>query len=126
MDINNVVLIGRATKDPVMSYTTSQTAVAKFNLAVQRYPVGADFPSIVAFGKLAETIEKYVHKGDKIGIVGKVQTSSYESEGKKVYTTNIVADKMEFLNSKSDNAPSESDNPSDGFEKLIEDIPFED
>ena len=123
MNINNVVLTGRTTKDPIISYTPNQTAVAKFNLAVQRQTKTneADFPSIVAFGKLAETIEKYVHKGDKIGIVGRVQTSNYEKNGEKIYTTNIVADRIEFLNSKGE----QTDAPTDGFSKLTEeDIPF--
>ena len=123
--MNTVVLVGRTTKDPSISYTPSQTAVAKFNLAVRRDRAeGADFPSITAFGKLAETIEKYVHKGDKIGVMGHIQTSSYEKDGQKIYTTDVIAEKIEFLNSKSDTQEA-PESPHDGFNKLTnEDIPF--
>ena len=125
--MNIIAIVGRVTRDPMVSYTTSQTAVAKFNIAVQRPQKnsGADYPNCTAFGKVAETIEKYVHKGDKIGIQGHIQTSSYESDGKKVYTTEIIVDRVEFLNSREDREEVEA--PTDGFSKLTaEDIPFED
>ena len=127
--MNIVAITGRATKDPITSYTTSQTAVVKFNLAVQRpmKGTGADFPSIVAFGKTAENIEKYVHKGDMVGITGHIQTSTYEKNGEKVYSTDVVVDRIDFLNSKANTDSPTDDNPTDGFSKLTnEDIPFED
>lgn len=128
--MNAVSLVGRVTKDPMISCTSSQMCVAKFNLAINRQTKGADFPSIVAFGKMAETIEKYVHKGDRLGIVGHIQTSNYESEGRKIYTTDVVVERLEFFNSKTEASPEDvpaNEEQISGFEKLTgEDIPFED
>ena len=124
--MNVVALVGRLTKDPIITYTSSQTAVAKFYLAVQR-PVkaqGADFPSIAAFGKTAENIEKYVHKGDRVGVVGHIQTSSYDKDGTRYYSTDIITDKIEFLNERGEKVAEITE---EGFNKLTdEDIPFED
>jgi single-strand DNA-binding protein len=80
-----------------------------------------------SFGKTGELIEKYVAKGDRIGLVGRVQTGSYEKDGKKVYVTNIIGERVEFLNNKNEN--NESNEPvaeeHPGFSKLTEeDIPF--
>lgn len=133
--MNTVQLIGRLTRDPQISYTAqAQTAVARFTLAIDRgkdkngEDRGADFPSCIAFGKTAELIDKYVHKGDRIGLMGRVQTGSYEKDGQKVYTTDIVADRIEFLTDKKNTAGSDdvpSADPHDGFSRLTdEDIPF--
>lgn len=100
--MNNVVLIGRMTKDPELRYIPqSETAVANFTLAVDR-PISkekaADFIRIVAFGKTAELCEKYLSKGRLVGIIGAIHTGSYEDkDGKKVYTTEVYADRVEFL-----------------------------
>lgn len=106
--MNNVVLVGRLTRDPEVRYTSgTQMAVARFTVAVDR-PVGAgkerqaDFISTVAFGKTAEFIERFFTKGRMIGIQGRIQTGSYEKDGKKVYTTDVVADRVEFVGSKSE------------------------
>ena len=123
--MNSVSLIGSVTQDPSRTRTTTETTVAKFNLAVQRAQrnMGADFPSCTAFGKVGELIETYVHKGDRIGITGHIQTSSFETDGRKVYTTEVIVDRVEFLNSKEEK-PEEA---TDGFAKITEeDIPFED
>ena len=106
--MNTVALVGRVTKDPTISHTSSNTAVAKFNLAINR-PTGkgADFPSVTAFGKVAELCEKYVHKGDRIAVNGRIQTSNYETDGRKVYTTDVIVERLEFLNNKGENAPAE-------------------
>ena len=107
--MNNVVLIGRLTRDPEVRYTPStQMAVARFTLAIDR-PVGqgkerqSDFPSIVAFGKTAELVERFVRKGQQVAVQGRIQTGSYtKQDGTKVSTTDVVADRVEFLGSRSD------------------------
>ena len=102
--MNSVILIGRLTRDPELRYTSgSQMAVAKFSLAVDR-PVRsgkereADFPRITVFGKQAENCERYLSKGRMVGIQGRLQTGSYQDkDGKTVYTTDVIADRVEFL-----------------------------
>lgn len=142
--MNSVSLIGRITKDPEVKYTSSQMAVARFTLAINR-PIKdkdgntqADFPSIIAFGKTAENMERYVSKGMLIGVTGRIQTGSYEKDGKTVYTTDVVADRVEFLSQKAQNQPADQNNssgggnthrdaenaPMDGFSVLQEEIPF--
>lgn len=102
--MNTVVLMGRSTKDPDIRQTTGEKpmTVARFNLAVDRRGKdnGADFINMVAFGKTAEIVEKYVTKGKKIVVRGHIQTGSYEKDGKKVYTTDVVAEEVEFAESK--------------------------
>lgn len=107
--MNSVILTGNLTKDVELKYTVSDnpTAVCKFQIAVnegygdnQR----VDYPSIVVFGKQAENCERFLHKGSKVAVSGRIQTGSYENrEGKKVYTTEVIAEKVEFLGSKQDN-----------------------
>lgn len=99
--MNTVTLIGRLTADPEVGYTQSQKAVCKFTLAVDRAKEGADFIRIVAWDRQAENIGKYMHKGSKIAVNGRIQTGSYKDrEGKTVYTTDVVAINTEFLDSK--------------------------
>jgi single-strand DNA-binding protein len=100
--MNSVVLIGRLTKDPEVRYIPeSQKAVATFTLAVDR-PYAkektADFIRIKVFGKTAENCERYLVKGRLVGIQGRIQTGSFKNkEGDTVYTTDVVADRVEFL-----------------------------
>ncbi len=102
--MNSVILIGRLTRDPELRYTSgSQMAVAKFSIAVDR-PTRqgkereADFPRITVFGKQAENCERYLAKGRMVGIQGRLQTGSYQDkDGKTVYTTDVIADRVEFL-----------------------------
>lgn len=100
--MNNVVLIGRLTKDPELRYIPeSQNAVATFTLAVDR-PFAkdkqADFIRITVFGKQAENCERFLAKGRLAGIQGRIQTGSFKNkEGATVYTTDVVADRVEFL-----------------------------
>ena len=105
--MNKVTLIGRLTKDPEIRYSAgSQTAVARFSLAIDRgkkangEDAGTDFPNIVAFGKTAELVEKYVVKVQQLAVEGRIQTGSYERDGVKRYTTDIVAERVEFLGKK--------------------------
>lgn len=126
--MNSVTLTGRLTRDPQIRYAAqSQMAVANFTLAVDRARAkegqdrDADFPDIVAFGKTAEIIEKYAAKGSQIGVSGRLQTRTYEKDGRKVYVTEVVAERVELLGRKPDD-PQQSAPPG-GFEKL-EDDPF--
>lgn len=106
--MNNVSLVGRIARDPEVRYTPSQVAVARFTVACNRPftkegEQSADFISCVAFGKVAEFIERYFTKGMPIGITGRIQTGSYtDQSGNKVYTTNVVADRVEFVGNKQD------------------------
>lgn len=104
--MNKIILVGRLTKDPELSATQNSSYV-RFNLAVDRRfkrdgdKVTADFPSCIAWGKTAEFIDKYFHKGMKLGLVGRIQTGSYTNrDGQKVYTTDVVAEEVEFVESK--------------------------
>lgn len=114
--MNSVNLIGRLTRDPDLRYTSgNQTAVARFSVAIDRgkdrngEDRGADFPNIIVFGKTAENCSSYLAKGSRVGIVGRIQTGSYVNrDGQKVYTTEVVADRVEFLESKrQQQAPSQ-------------------
>ena len=102
--MNSVMLIGRLTRDQEVRYTSgSQMAVANFTLAIDR-PVRqgeerkADFPRVVVFGRQAETCEKYLAKGRLVAVEGRIQTGSYQNRnGDTVYTTDVVASRVEFL-----------------------------
>lgn len=101
--MNSVVLIGRLTKDPEVRVSQDGGAIARYSLAVDRRKKdsGADFISCVAFGKGAEFAEKYLKKGTKIGVTGRIQTGSYTNkDGQKVYTTDVIVDTHEFVESK--------------------------
>ena len=128
--MNKVVSIGRLTDEPKASETTNGKKIVRFNLALDRIGEGADFPSYIAWEKRAELIEKYCHKGQKIGIVGRIQTGSYEGKNGKVYTTDIVVEEIEFCEKKANDgsAGQPKENPSDEFMKIPEgvenEIPF--
>ena len=137
--MNKVVIIGRFTRDPEIKYTTGEnaTATARFSLAVNRRfknkegNYDADFINCVAFGKTAEFIEKYFTKGMAIGITGRIQTGNYTNkEGQKVYTTDVVVEETEFVESKnkgtSDNVPNNNANSNSDFEEVIseDEMPF--
>lgn len=103
--MNKVVLIGRLTRDPELRYTQAGKAVASFTLAVNRFRKDdvADFIRCSCWGKTAENLAKYQTKGNQIAIAGRIRTGSYnDKDGKKVYTTEVVADEIEFLGSKKD------------------------
>ena len=108
--MNSVVLMGRLTKDPEVRYSQGEnsTCIARYSLAVDRRTKEkqTDFINIIAFGKSGEFAEKYLHKGMKILVSGRIQTGSYEKDGKKVYTTDVVAESQEFCESKKDGEDS--------------------
>lgn len=108
--MNNVSLVGRLTKDVELKYTGSQTAVATGTLAVNRQFKSAngeketDFINIVAWRKTAEILSNYASKGSQIGITGRIQTRNYEgNDGKRVYVTEVVAESINLLDSRSSN-----------------------
>ena len=121
--MNKVILIGRTTKDIDLRYTNSEKAVAQFTLAVNRRNKDeADFIRCIAWEKTAEVMEKYVKKGHRISIVGHIQTGSYEKDGQRIYTTDVVVENLEFLETKSqENSASDTD----GWQEVDEtDLPF--
>ncbi len=104
--INRTVLVGRLTKDPQLSYTPSGIATARFTVAVNRPfknegEQQADFISCVAWRKNAENLANFMKKGNLIGLEGRIQTGSYEGQNGKVYTTDVVADSIQFLEPRS-------------------------
>lgn len=113
--MNQAILIGRLTRDPDVRYGRGedQTAVGRYTLAVDRRfkregEKDADFISCVCFGKSAEFAEKYLTKGMKIAVTGRIQTGSYTNrEGQKVYTTDIIIESQEFVEKKGSGTPQE-------------------
>ena len=124
--MNNVSLTGRMARDPEIRYTDGGVSIARFTVAVNRRKKDdpADFIGCIAFGKTAELLEKFFHKGMRIGLNGRIQTGSYENrEGRKVYTTDIIAEQVEFLDSKSDgNAQPEQKPDANGFVNIPDNV----
>ena len=116
--MNKVILMGRLTREPDVSYlqNANNTCIARYTLACDRRfkqegGQEADFPSCVVFGKGAEFAEKYLHKGTKIVVVGRLETGSYTNkDGVKVYTTNVVVEEQEFAESKVSSQNAQNNN----------------
>lgn len=112
--MNKVLLTGCIGKDLDLKYTQgSGTAIAKGTLAVKREfkKDETDWINLVAFGKIAETMAQYLTKGSKIGVVGRIQTGSYDAQdGTKRYTTDVIVESFEFLSSRSDKPVQENNN----------------
>ena len=115
--INNVVLVGRLTKDPDLRYTASGTGVATFTLAVNRNFTNqdgnrdADFINCVIWRKSAETLANYAKKGTLLGVTGRIQTRNYENQqGQRVYVTEVVAENFQLLEKRSANEERQNDN----------------
>lgn len=104
--MNKVIITGNLTKDPVLKKTTSGKSVCNFSLGVRRYgkDADADFPNFIAWEWAAEVLCQYGRKGAKIGIIGHIQTGSFDDPetGKKVYKTDVIVENLEFLDSKKD------------------------
>ena len=105
--MNKVFLVGRLTRDPELRYSASNMAVMRCSIAIDRQFAregeerGTDFINIVAFGNRAETMNKYLSKGSQIAIDGRIQTGSYDGQdGKKVYTTDVIVENFQFLDTK--------------------------
>lgn len=104
--MNQVILAGRLTADPDIRYSQDEMMIARYTLAVDRYgkDKGADFIRCVAFDKRAQFAEKYLSKGMKIIISGRIQTGSYvKQDGTKVFTTEVIVNDHEFCQSRSEN-----------------------
>lgn len=130
--MNKVILLGRLTRDPE-ARQAGDTKVVNFSLAVdRRYKKeggqSADFPSCVAFGKTADFVETYFHKGMKMSLEGRLQTGSYtKSDGQKVYTTDVIVEAVEFAESKRAQETETEKKDDDGFFPVNfndEELPF--
>ena len=134
--MNKVILMGRLTREPEVRYSQGQeqTCVARYSLAVDRRfsrdgEQSADFINCVAFGRNGEFAEKYLRKGTKIAIVGRIQTGSYTNkDGVKVYTTDVVIEEQEFAESKPQSDQNATPSHADGFmdipDGIDEELPF--
>ena len=127
--MNKVIAIGNLTDEPKITHTGSGKCKAEFTLALNRSKEGADFPRFIAWEKTAELIEKYFHKGNKMGVEGHIQTGSYDGKNGKVYTTDVIVERLEFLEKKkadeTTGQPQENDdNPFLVPEGIEEEIPF--
>lgn len=131
--MNSVTLIGNLTRNPELRYAKTGAAIGRFTLALNRpkkdgQDQGADFISIVTFGKLAENCCNYLTKGKKAAVQGRLQSGSYQDkEGRTIYTVDVIANSVNFLEwgDKSESGSSMSDYDMDGFHPTDnEDIPF--
>lgn len=121
--MNSVSLMGRLTRDPEVRQSQSGTVTA-FTLAIDRPTKDkqTDYPRVVTFGRQAESCAKYLKKGSQVGVTGSLQTGSYEKDGERRYTTDVIANRVEFL-SKAENPQNNQPVP-EGFAQLDEDVPF--
>lgn len=114
--MNQVILIGRLTADPELRQTQTGTAVTGFSIAINRgrdrdgNDLGADFPRVTVWGRQAETCVQYLHKGDQCAVSGRLQTGKYQDKnGNTVYTTDVIAHRVEFLQQKRADGGSRSE-----------------
>lgn len=129
--MNSVNLIGRITKDIDLQYSADNKAHCGFTLAVQGYKKDdVDFIRCKAFGVTAENIAKYLDKGRQIGVTGRIKTGSYDKDGQKVFTTDVIVDKFYFADSKKADGQAKTENteaePTEGFYPLNsnDELPF--
>ena len=134
--MNKIVLLGRLTKDAEVRYSQNSTAVASFSIAVNRKfkrenEPDADFFNCTAFGKQAEFVEKYLKKGTKVLLAGRVQNNNYTKQnGEKVYSVQVMVEEIEFAESKGSEAGTQQATPTDnnGFmnipDGMQEELPF--
>jgi single-strand DNA-binding protein len=146
--MNQVILIGRLTADPELRQTQTGTAVTGFSIAINRgrdrdgNDLGADFPRVTVWGRQAETCVQYLHKGDQCAVSGRLQTGKYQDkDGRTVYKTDVIAHRVEFLQTKRTAEDRERDDrravqetlsryreyPGDlqtNFKEIDDDVPF--
>ena len=118
--MNKAFLIGRLTRDPELRYSSSNAAIVNFSIAIDRQYTSSDgqrqtdFINIVAFQKQAENIKKYVGKGSLVAVDGRIQTRNYDDkDGKRVYVTEVVADRVQFLDSRNSNNATNTNESND-------------
>nr|DAS17871.1 MAG TPA: Single strand binding protein [Caudoviricetes sp.] len=135
MSINKVVMVGNMTRDPELRRTANGNPVASFTLALNRIQQSsdgqqADYISCVVWGKIAENTAQYCSKGSKVGVVGHLQSRSYDNaQGQRVYVTEVVCEQVDFINTRNqeNNAQPQQveNNPFDqSFNIMDEDLPF--
>ena len=95
--MNNVILMGRLTRDPELNRSSGGKAFVRFNIAINRIGEGTDFINCVAWEKTAKTISDYFKKGQRILVQGSIRTGSYEKNGQTIYTTDVLVNRFEFL-----------------------------
>lgn len=123
--MNKVCLTGRTTKDIELKYNQNNIAITGFTLAVTRKfknqngEYESDFINCIAYKSTAELLNKYVKKGDLLGIEGRIQTRNYEKDGKRVYVTEVIVDSIDFLQAKKDDVKQETENTK---QKLSDDV----
>ena len=131
--VNLVSLMGRMTADAELRATTNGTNVTQFTIAVERDYVKSgeerqtDFINIVAWGRTAEFITRYFHKGDMIAVIGSVQVRNYtDKNGNKRYVTEVIAEKVSFCGSKTNTSPNLDVTPANDIEEVgnDDDLPF--
>ena len=137
--MNKTILVGRLTADPNVRVSAGENplTIARYTLAVDRKfkrdgEPTADFISCVAMGKNGEFAEKYLRKGTKIGVIGHIQTGKYEKDGTTVYTTDVMVEEHEFVESKSSQSSNQNDDmpmDDDGFvdiplDAIGDELPF--
>lgn len=125
--MNNVILMGRLTRDPELKYSQAGKAYCRFTVAINREfnREEADFINCLAFGKTAETIAEWLGKGRRIALQGRIQTGSYQnSNGDTVYTTEVVADRFEFVDSARSETSKKSYSNNDDVLDDNDDFPF--
>lgn len=133
--MNKAIICGRLTRNVEIIMTSRNTAIGKTSIAVNRgkskdgEDLGADFINIVVYGKQAENFAKFKHKGDMVLIEGHITTGSYEKDGRKIYTTEVTVDRLDFLTRESNSKENETEtagvgNIPQGFSAIDDDIPF--
>lgn len=136
--MNNWIGIGRLTRDPELRYLpgNNNSAVTNFTLAIDRnmskerrqeaeskgQPT-ADFINITAWGKTAELVNNYLNKGSQVAVQGRIQTGRYEKDGQMIYTTDVIAERVEFLGGRGESKQPSTDSI-DGWDNYGQDIPF--
>lgn len=130
--MNKAILVGNLTRDPELTTTGTGISVCRFSIAINRQFTNAngerevDYLNIVTWRGLAENCGKYLTKGSKVAISGSIQTGSYEKDGVKRYTTDIVADDVEFLSTRGENAGGGASTPTQSKKQTSQLEPIED
>ena len=132
--MNRAILVGRLARDPELRTTNSGMSACRFTVAVDRRGKSddqtADFISCVAFGKTGETISQYLNKGRRIALEGRIRTGSYEKDGIKRYTTDVIVDRFDFIDSRSDGGQAQQQQSPDDVDPDFhlmaddDDLPF--